>query len=80
MLPELPARSRIRVARGGRYVGRAEIEVVDGTFGDALAIARDRLERRLVDAFVSAEPNASILRACAFEGAGGGDPSSAASA
>ena len=45
------------------YTGRAEIEVVDGTFGDALAIARDRLERGLVDAFVSAGSNASILRA-----------------
>jgi len=45
------------------YVGRAEIEVVDGTFGDALATARDRLERGLVDAFVSAGSNASILRA-----------------
>src|SRR6218665_1581143 len=46
----------------GEYTGRAEIEVVDGTFGDALAIARDRLERGLVDAFVSAGSNASILR------------------
>jgi len=45
------------------YTGRAEIEVVDGTFGDALAIARDRLEHGLVDAFVSAGSNASILRA-----------------
>ncbi|MEG1766822.1 MAG: PrpR N-terminal domain-containing protein, partial [Comamonas sp.] len=45
------------------YTGRAEIEVLDGTFGDALAIARDRLERGLVDAFVSAGSNASILRA-----------------
>jgi len=45
------------------YIGRAEIEVLDGTFGDALAIARDRLERGLVDAFVSAGSNASILRA-----------------
>src|SRR6218665_1349946 len=44
------------------YTGRAEIEVVYGTFGDALAIARDRLERGLVDAFVSAGSNASILR------------------
>src|SRR6218665_294535 len=34
------------------YTGRAEIEVVDGTFGDALAIARDRLERGLVDAIL----------------------------
>jgi propionate catabolism operon transcriptional regulator len=45
------------------YTGRAEIEVVDGTFGGALAIARDRIERGLVDAFVSAGSNASILRA-----------------
>ncbi|WP_077001101.1 propionate catabolism operon regulatory protein PrpR [Variovorax sp. KK3] len=45
------------------YTGRAEIEVVDGTFGGALAIARDRLERGLVDVFVSAGSNASILRA-----------------
>jgi len=45
------------------YTGRAEIEVVDGTFGGALAIARDRLERGMVDAFVSAGSNASILRA-----------------
>ncbi len=45
------------------FVGRAEIEVVDGTFGDALATARDRIERGLVDAFVSAGSNASILRA-----------------
>lgn len=44
------------------YVGRAEIEVVDGTFGDALATARDRIDRGLVDAFVSAGSNASILR------------------
>ncbi len=45
------------------YTGRAEIEVVDGTFGGALAIARDRIERGQVDAFVSAGSNASILRA-----------------
>src|SRR2546426_679374 len=44
------------------YTGRAEIEVVDGTFGGALAIARDRIERGLVDVFVSAGSNASILR------------------
>src|SRR6218665_3381505 len=43
------------------YAGRAEIEVVDGTFGAARAIARDRLERGLVDAFVSAGSNPSIL-------------------
>ena len=45
------------------YAGRARIEVVDGTFGDALALARDRLARGEVDAFVSAGSNASILRA-----------------
>ena len=45
------------------YVGRADIEVVDGTFDGALAIARDRVERGTVDAFVSAGSNASILRA-----------------
>ena len=45
------------------YAGRAIVEVVDGTFGGALAIAQDRVERGLVDAFVSAGSNASILRA-----------------
>lgn len=45
------------------YVGRAEIEIVDATFGDALSIARDRIARGMVDAFVSAGSNASILRA-----------------
>ncbi|CAM4260081.1 propionate catabolism operon regulatory protein PrpR [Bordetella tumbae] len=45
------------------YTGRAHIEVVDGTFGGALDIAQDRLSRGLVDAFVSAGSNASILRA-----------------
>ncbi|WP_286185935.1 propionate catabolism operon regulatory protein PrpR [Acidovorax cavernicola] len=45
------------------YAQRADIEVVDGTFGGALAIARDRIDRGVVDAFVSAGSNASILRA-----------------
>src|SRR5690606_41132609 len=45
------------------YTGRAHIEVVDGTFGGALAIAQDRIRRGLADAFVSAGSNASILRA-----------------
>ncbi|MVW79703.1 propionate catabolism operon regulatory protein PrpR [Bordetella sp. 02P26C-1] len=45
------------------YSKRAHIEVVDGTFGGALAMARDRLDRGVVDAFVSAGSNASILRA-----------------
>jgi len=44
------------------YTGRAHIEVVDGTFGGALATAQDRIDRGLVDAFVSAGSNASILR------------------
>jgi len=45
------------------YLGRADIEVVEGSFGGALALARDRVERGMVDAFVSAGSNASILRA-----------------
>jgi propionate catabolism operon transcriptional regulator len=45
------------------YAGRAVIEVVDGTFEGALAVARDRIERGRVDAFVSAGSNAAILRA-----------------
>ncbi len=45
------------------FAGRADIEMIDGTFGGALAIARDRVDRGLVDAFVSAGSNASILRA-----------------
>ena len=45
------------------YAGRADIEVVDGTFGGALAIAQDRVQRGVVDVFVSAGSNASILRA-----------------
>jgi propionate catabolism operon transcriptional regulator len=45
------------------YAGRAHVEVVDGTFDDALALARERIERGMVDAFVSAGSNASILRA-----------------
>jgi propionate catabolism operon transcriptional regulator len=44
------------------YAGRADIELVDGTFGSALTLARDRIERGAVDAFVSAGSNASILR------------------
>ena len=45
------------------YADRAQIEVVDGSFEQALAIAQDRIERGEVDAFVSAGSNASILRA-----------------
>jgi transcriptional regulator, propionate catabolism operon regulatory protein len=44
------------------FAERAEIEVVDATFAGALEIARDRLERGTVDAFVSAGANANILR------------------
>lgn len=46
-----------------QYSKHAHIEVVDGKFGGALAIARDRLDRGAVDAFVSAGSNANILRA-----------------
>ncbi len=45
------------------YAGRAHVEVVDGTFSAALAVAQDRVARGEVDAFISAGSNASILRA-----------------
>jgi len=45
------------------YADRADIEVIDGTFDGAVAVAQDRVRRGLVDAFVSAGSNASILRA-----------------
>lgn len=44
------------------YADRAEIEVVDGSFGEALAIAQSRIKHNEVDVFVSAGSNASILR------------------
>ena len=44
------------------FAERAEIEVVDATFAGALEIARDRLDRGMVDAFVSAGANANVLR------------------
>jgi len=45
------------------YKHRADIDVIEGTFAGALSMAKDRLERGLVDAFISAGSNASILRA-----------------
>lgn len=44
------------------YSDRADIEVVDGSFGGALAIAKERIANGLVDVFVSAGSNASLLR------------------
>ncbi|MFY9510763.1 MAG: PrpR N-terminal domain-containing protein, partial [Rubrivivax sp.] len=44
------------------YAERAQIEVVDGSFEQALAIARDRVARGAVDVFVSAGANAALLR------------------
>ena len=44
------------------YGGRAEIEVIDGSFEAALDLARKRLDSGLVDVFVSAGSNASLLR------------------
>jgi transcriptional regulator, propionate catabolism operon regulatory protein len=44
------------------YAGKAHIELVDGSFGEALKIARDRIVRDEVDVFVSAGSNATILR------------------
>lgn len=44
------------------YRDRALIEVVDGSFEQTLSLARERLARGSVDAFVSAGSNASLLR------------------
>jgi propionate catabolism operon transcriptional regulator len=44
------------------YATRAHIELVDGSFGEALEIARNRIDRAAVDVFVSAGSNAAILR------------------
>jgi len=44
------------------YADRARIEVVDGSFDQALAIAHDRVARSTVDVFVSAGANAALLR------------------
>lgn len=46
-----------------RYRDRAEIEVIDGIFGNALELARSRERVGDVDAFVSAGANAMTLRA-----------------
>ncbi|AEG94888.1 propionate catabolism operon regulatory protein PrpR [Ramlibacter tataouinensis] len=45
------------------YAGRADIEVVDGSFDAALGLAQERIDKGLVDVFVSAGSNASLLRA-----------------
>jgi propionate catabolism operon transcriptional regulator len=44
------------------YSDRADIEVVDGSFAGALATAKERIAQGLVDVFVSAGSNASLLR------------------
>ena len=44
------------------YASRAQIEVIDGVFEGAVAIAQDRIAQRAVDVFVSAGSNASLLR------------------
>lgn len=44
------------------YQDRADIEVIDGSFEVALDLARQRLDSGLVDVFVSAGSNASLLR------------------
>ncbi|MGL1834729.1 propionate catabolism operon regulatory protein PrpR [Rhodocyclaceae bacterium SMB388] len=46
----------------GDYADRMRLEVTEGAFEQALAIARQRIEAGEVDAFVSAGANASILR------------------
>lgn len=45
------------------YANQAVIDVIDGSFEKALAIAQDRTRLGLVDVFVSGGSNASILRA-----------------
>lgn len=45
-----------------QYAERAEIELVDSTFSDMLAIARERQRQHAVDVFVSAGANAALLR------------------
>lgn len=44
------------------YGDRADIEVIDGSFGGALSIARERIAKGQVDVFLSAGSNASLLR------------------
>lgn len=44
------------------YAQKAEIEVIDRAFEDALAVARERERTGAVDAFISAGANASYLR------------------
>ncbi|WP_460890907.1 propionate catabolism operon regulatory protein PrpR, partial [Ramlibacter alkalitolerans] len=45
-----------------QYRDRAEIELVDGTVSQTVALARQRVEQGLVDAFISAGANAGLLR------------------
>ncbi len=44
------------------YEARADIEVVEASFDEAVELARHRVERGQVDVFVSAGSNASLLR------------------
>ena len=44
------------------YIDRADIEVIDGSFDGALAIAKERIAKNQVDVFISAGSNASLLR------------------
>ena len=45
-----------------QYRDRAEIELVDGTVSQTVALARERVEQGAVDAFISAGANAGLLR------------------
>lgn len=45
------------------YANRAQIEVVDGSFGKALSLVQERIKQNAADVFVSAGSNASLLRA-----------------
>ena len=45
-----------------QYRDRAEIELVDGTVSQTVALARERVDQGMVDAFISAGANAGLLR------------------
>lgn len=54
--------SQLAVTLLHEYAGKAEISILDETFGMALELAIERERQGLVDAFVSAGGNAAMLR------------------
>lgn len=57
-----PHLTRLAMNVLGEYADRAEIEVVEASFGSALQLAREREKEGRTHAFVSAGSNAMILR------------------